>query len=241
MIVTGGFPLYGEAIGILLLDGGIPRIPGDIGNAATFPFPVRYKVVRNVEFHNVNAGLSPEQIGAFCQAAQELEREGCRAITTSCGFLGAYQQQISAAVHIPVFTSGLIQARWVASMLPAGKKVCILSSQTGNLTPALLKGIGIEDVPLVVRGLDGSPSFASMHSTNTFDPDVLREECLRALADIRGREDIGAIVLECTNLPPYSKDIQEYTNLPVFDIISMIHYVYHAVVQSGYLKPGARP
>ena len=74
MKVYGGAPLYGESIGILLLDGGIPRIPGDIGNALTFPFPVRYKVVCNVEFHNVNDGLTPEQVAKFCEAAQLLHR-----------------------------------------------------------------------------------------------------------------------------------------------------------------------
>lgn len=237
MKVYGGAPLYGESIGILLLDGGIPRIPGDIGNALTFPFPVRYKVVCNVEFHNVNDGLTPEQVAKFCEAAQELEHEGCRAITTSCGFLGAYQQEIAASVNIPVFTSSLMQARWVSSMLPAGKKVCILASGKGNLTTRLLKGLGIEDLPLYVLGLDGSPSFASMHGENLLDPEILRKECLNAVKEVDGRSDIGAVVVECTNLPPYSADIQEATHLPVFDINTMVHYLYHAVTQMRYLQP----
>jgi len=40
--VQGGFNQYGFTVGILMLDTRFPRIPGDMGNAATFPFPVRY-------------------------------------------------------------------------------------------------------------------------------------------------------------------------------------------------------
>jgi Asp/Glu/hydantoin racemase len=41
--------------------------------------------------------------------------------------------------------------------------------------------------------------------------------------------DVGAIVLECTNMPPYAKDIQEVTGLPVFDIVTMINYGYEVM------------
>ncbi len=233
--------MYGAAIGILLLDGGIPRIPGDVGNAETFPFPVHYKVVRNVDIQNVRRGLTQEQIGQFCAAAEELERDGCRAITTSCGFLGAYQQQIAASVRIPVYTSSLLQAAWVASVLPEGKKIGVIASDRANVTPALLDALKIGHLPLVVAGLDGSPSFAGMHNEHILEPDALRGETLHAVRELLRKEpDVGAIILECTNLPPYAADIQQECGLPVFDIITMTHYLYHAVVQSGYPVPGSR-
>ena len=242
MEVQGGAPLYGQAIGILLLDGRIPRIPGDIGNARTFPFPVHYKVVRNVDIHNVRQGLSSEQIEKFCAAARELEQEGCRAITTSCGFLGAYQPQMAAAVNIPVFTSSLIQAAWIASILPAGKKIGVISSDKANVTPALLKALRIDHLPLVIAGLDGSPSFAKMHGDSpALEPDVLREETLYAARELMNMEpELGAVLLECTNLPPYSLDVQELTGLPVFDIVTLTKYVYHAVVQTSYPRSKRR-
>ena len=37
--------------------------------------------------------------------------------------------------------------------------------------------------------------------------------------------DIGAIVLECTDLPPYAAKIREAVNLPVFDFNSMMGHV----------------
>lgn len=242
MKIRGGAPLYSQAIGILLLDSKIPRIPGDIGNASTFAFPVHYKVVRNVNIHNVRQGLAAEEIEKFCAAARELEQEGCRAITTSCGFLGAYQPQLAAAVNIPVYTSSLLQAGWIASLLPDGKRIGVISSDKANVTPALLRALKIESLPLVVAGLDGSPCFAGMHGDDPYlDPDMLRQETLDAAKQLLAEApDIGAILLECTNLPPYALDIQELTALPVFDIVTLTHYVYHAVVQTGYSHPKQR-
>ena len=70
---------------------------------------------------------------------------------------------------------------------------------------------------------------------------MLRQEVLAAARRLmENAPDIGAIVLECTNLPPYSLDIQELTGLPVFDVVTLTHYVYHAVVQTKYHDPRQR-
>jgi Asp/Glu/hydantoin racemase len=39
--------------------------------------------------------------------------------------------------------------------------------------------------------------------------------------------DIGAIVLECTNMPPYARALRDRLGLPVFDIYSLITW-FHA-------------
>lgn len=47
MRLIGGYTNYGQDIGILMLDTRFPRIPGDIGNAKSYPnVHVRYKVER---------------------------------------------------------------------------------------------------------------------------------------------------------------------------------------------------
>ena len=45
-IAKGGKALYGAPLGILMLEARFPRIPGDMGNATTWPFPVLYRIVK---------------------------------------------------------------------------------------------------------------------------------------------------------------------------------------------------
>src|SRR5450830_1704998 len=108
---------YGELIGIIMLDTVFPRIPGDVGNATTFPFPVRYKRVNGASVKRVVKEADPQLLQPFIEAAQELEMEGVKAITTSCGFLVMFQKQIADAVKIPVLTSSLLQVPFVSKLL----------------------------------------------------------------------------------------------------------------------------
>lgn len=69
-----------------MLDTVFPRFPGDIGNKDTFDFPVRYEVVKGALPKRVVWDADRELVSPFIQAAQKLEKEGARLITTSCGF-----------------------------------------------------------------------------------------------------------------------------------------------------------
>ena len=44
-------------------------------------------------------------------------------------------------------------------------------------------------------------------------------------------EEIQALLMECSLLPPYGAAIQAAVNLPVFDYITMINFVFSAVVK----------
>ena len=49
MIAKGGKQYYGEAIGIAIIDGlRYAMIPGDVGNASTYDFPVRIKAIKGL-------------------------------------------------------------------------------------------------------------------------------------------------------------------------------------------------
>lgn len=45
---------------------------------------------------------------------------------------------------------------------------------------------------------------------------------------VRKHPDVGAIILECTNMPPYADTVRQVTGLPVFDAVTMINYAYGA-------------
>jgi len=51
-----------------------------------------------------------------------------------------------------------------------------------------------------------------------------------ALKLIQQNPDIGAIVLECTNMPPYAQIVHTATGgLPVFDMVTMINYAHSTI------------
>ena len=118
----GGKSVYGASVGILMLDARFPRVPGDMGNALTWPFPVLYKVVRDASPERVVRRRAEGLLDAFISAGRELVSDGADGITTNCGFLSLFQEEISAALNVPVATSSLMQAPMVAKVLPAGKR-----------------------------------------------------------------------------------------------------------------------
>jgi hypothetical protein len=174
MRVQGGYNLYGFSVGILMLDTHFPRIPGDIGNATTFPFPVHYHRVQGASPELVVRQGARELLPAFIEGAKFLEREGVRAITTNCSFLAKFQRQLAAAVTVPVFTSSLMLVPIVHRMLPPGKIVGVLSVDASSLTPDDFSGAGITaDMPLAIAGLERE----KIHSCAAWQSDDPRRRC----------------------------------------------------------------
>ena len=96
LIAWGGKTLYGARVGILMLETRFPRIPGDMGNAETLPFPVLYKVVPGASPQRVVCEKAEGLLDEFLAAAAELVRQGADGITTTCGFLSLYQRELAA-------------------------------------------------------------------------------------------------------------------------------------------------
>ena len=239
--VRGGFNQYGFTVGILMLDTRFPRIRGDMGNASTFPFPVRYHRVSGADPDLVVRRGAEGLLPAFVEGARALEREGVGAITTNCGFLIKYQAELARAVRVPVFTSSLLLVPLVHRMLPPGQRVGIMTVNASSLTLAHLGGAGIGvDVPLAVVGLETEKEFTRALLDNELELDVglAREEHIRvARRLVSEHPDVGAIVLECTNMPPYTADIQRETGRPVFDILSLVTMAHDALVAGQSPRP----
>jgi Asp/Glu/hydantoin racemase len=232
--VRGGFNQYGFTVGILMLDTRFPRIPGDMGNAQTFPFPVRYHRVAGADPERVVRGGAAALLPAFIEGARALEHEGVGAITTNCGFLAKFQRELTALVSVPVFTSSLMLVPLVHRMLPAGRRVGVMSVDASSLTREHLEGAGIgPEVPLAIVGMESEKEFtrALLGDELELDIEIAREEHVRVARRLVGdHPDVGAIVLECTNMPPYTADIQRATGRAVFDITSLVRLAHDALV-----------
>jgi hypothetical protein len=231
-IAKGGKAIYGTPLGILMLDAKFPRIPGDMGNATTWPFPVLYRVVQGATPEHVvlrgAAGLLPD----FIAAAKELVCLGAEAITTNCGFLTLFQKQIAEAAAVPVATSSLMQVPWVQATLPPGKRVGIVTVSASTLTEAHLAAAGAPADTPIAGTENGQEFFQVLIKAGKEDLDIaLAEQDVvgAGIELVRTNPNVGAIVLECTNMPPYAAALQAALGLPVYDIYSMITWFHNGV------------
>jgi Asp/Glu/hydantoin racemase len=223
-VATGGRAFYGASVGILMLEAQFPRIPGDMGNALTWPFPVQFRVVPGaspqVVVNEQAAGLR----AAFLQAASELVADGCDGITTSCGFLSLLQSDLAQHVGVPVATSSLMQVQMVNALLPPGKRCGIVTVNANSLTRVHLQAAKVPlDTP--IGGIESGIELSRVLLGNETTLDVGKAthdvvDAARCL--VAQHPDLGAIVLECTNMPPYAAAVRAAVNLPVYDIVSFI-------------------
>lgn len=240
MEYSGGRPFYGDVVGVLMLDMEAPLIPGNVGNAMSYEFPVRYKVMKGLPADWWCDEIGPDETRCqmFIQAAKELEAEGCKAITSGCGFFAVYQKRVAAEVNIPVFLSPLLMVPML-SMMMGKRRVGILSAGGRHLKGDFLKTVGIdENVSYAVGGLDDTEEFYNVHVTcskKTINPGKIQEEVIQAAENlIEQYPDIGCFVFECSDIPPFAREVARRTGRPVFDFIGLAHMVARAVVPPKY-------
>lgn len=228
----------GEAIGILLLDTAVPFIPGDVANATTYDFPVRYRKVPGFSVARA-LGQDPCVYSELADAARDLAGQGVRAVTGDCGFMALHQKRLAQELPVPVFLSSLLQIPFMLSILGPDSKIGIITADSRSLDDALLAAVGItkDYRQLVIEGLEACTNFYSfaVEETGTLDPVEVEPEIVAAAENLIARDPgVKALLLECSLLPPYAAAVQAAVQLPVFDYITMISYVFTAVVRHPY-------
>jgi hypothetical protein len=223
-------------IGVLMLDTHFRRLPGDIGNGRTWSFPVQFRVVRGADPAAIVHGRPEEFLKPFIAAALDLVAHGVRGITTSCGFLALLQKELAAALPVPVATSSLLQAPLIEAMLPAGRQVGILTFAAESLTTRHLAAVGVRpDTP--IEGLPPESLFRKVYGNQGGASDfeqLEREAVAAALKLVERCPNVGAILCECTNLPPHAAAIATATGRPVFDIIGFVEWFARGLAPPSY-------
>jgi len=238
-IVWGGKTLYGARVGILMLETRFPRIPGDMGNAETWPFPVLYKVVPGASPRRVVCEKAAGLLDEFLAAADELVRLGADGITTTCGFLSLYQREIAAHVGVPVATSSLMQIPFIERVLPPGKRVGVLTVSAANLTGEHLRAAGAHPETPVI-GTDGGSEFTRVMINDEERLDVAAaERDILAAGDrlVAIHDGIGAVLLECTNMVPYARALSQRLRLPVFSIYTFVTWFHSGLIPREFGHP----
>lgn len=229
---------YGTTIGILLLNTRMPFIPGDVGNASTYKFPVLYRVVGDLLLTRLLEG-DPALAEPIIREAQVLEQSGVSAITSDCGYMLRFQKQVADCVKVPVFLSSWLQIPFISSVISPRKTIGAICADSRYLRKELLISGGITEMDrLHIAGMQDQPAFASaiLREEGQLDSDAIEREVVSvARGLVREHPEIGAILLECSDLPPYSAAVSQALHLPVFDFVTMINYVYASVASTRYI------
>ena len=224
----------GHPIGIIAIDLVYPKLPGNVVNATTYDFPVLYKKVAfEIELLFEGDESIKQQI---IDAARELEAEGVRAIIGACGFFAHFQPEVAAAVDVPVYLSSLCQLPMISLGLKEGQKIAVFAASGDNVDEKILEKVGARSDNLIVQDVGGLESFAPIRWGKTkLDNAALTDDLARISADLVAEHpEIAAILLECSDLPPYAYAIQAATGLPVYDFNTLINWVHSSVVRKPY-------
>lgn len=207
-------------LGILMLDTQFPRPPGDIGNLQTWAalgIPVQMHKVQGASPAKIVREADPRFVQPFVDAARAMQAQGAALITTSCGFLAAYQDLLASSVDVPVVSSSLLQC----ALLPRPGVVTIAAA---SLTPRILAAAGVpEGTP--VQGVAPDGEFATRILGNELEMDIDQAEhdvVAAAVALCQAHPQLQSIVLECTNMPVYRDAVAGATGLPVHDVVSLL-------------------
>jgi hypothetical protein len=238
--------MRGEAtLGVLMIDGLATCLPGSVANAATYGVPVVYQKVPGATGARVLAG-DAALVESLADAARALVRQGANGITSNCGFAASYQPALARAVPVPVFVSSLLQVPLVATTLPSGKRIGILTFDAAQLSSRQFRAAGWDPdrIPVSVAGVRGLEAWEVLAGREgDVDPDAMWDDLRRVAEQLcRTRSDIGALVLECTAMCPFTPQLQASLDLPIFDLNSLVHYMLRGLrypVYDGVVPPPA--
>ncbi len=242
--VVEGRATYGHSIGIIMQHDGLVRMPGDVGNLTTYTFPVTYRVVKDFPMSAMMTDELLDHAESWVEAARDLVAMGCTAITAGCGFAALLQPRIAAAVDVPVFMSALIQVPLVSAMLAPGRKVGIITANGPRLTEEHFQAVGWSavQIPVTVIGIeeDYHQDFSRKNLLRIGEEPGIVQRMEGSMVRLAQRlldvdPAVGAIVLECTNMPPMAAAVQHAVGLPVFDIVTLINMVHESVTRRPYI------
>jgi Asp/Glu/hydantoin racemase len=228
----------GIAIGVIQLSANIPMIPGNMGNASTFQFPLMYQEMKVTGDMVVSDKPHPEVLRRSIEAGKKLEQQGVRAVVGNCGFFANYQQGIAEALDVPFFGSSLLQIPLILLSLRRNEKLGIITADGPKLIGApAMENSGLTDRNrVVVYGAEKTSQMKRILATEgAYNPRIFETELVEiAKTMVADHPDIGAILLECTELPPHARAIQKAVGMPVWGFPSMVDWIHAGLVRSSF-------
>jgi len=206
---------------------------GNSTNPDSYDFPVIFSRVPGANIHTILEKPDIDVMKKMVTYGKKMIEEGVSAIVTSCGFNAIFQKELSKSLTVPVATSSLMQIPFVAATLSPSQSVAVITANKKLLTRDHFRNAGVPDsLNILILGMEECSEWNKIFISplEDIDLDIIREEVVSVAGDAFGKDpSIGAFILECTDLPPFSKEIRKRTGIPVFDFITMVRYLVASV------------
>ncbi|KAL4798065.1 hypothetical protein BDV19DRAFT_386723 [Aspergillus venezuelensis] len=233
-------------LGFLAVECFFYRPAGDAFNSDTWSFPlIRELATGSKENVLVSKDDYNEAfLDSFVQAGKRLAERGAVGVITSCGFLAQAQTTLASRLPIPVATSSLLQIPSILAFLPPTKSIGIITYNATQLGPLHFSRLGIAPSSVERCHIIGAPSGGSLQGLVRgqieYNHDDIEKEMIDAARDlIAEHPSIGAIVLECTQMPVYAEAVQREVDLPVYDVFTMANWFYSGLVRQRPVQWGS--
>jgi len=214
-------------LGVIRLDYDYPPAPGDIDHPGSFGYDVYYRVVPGLTFAMCQKGkMTPAVEKEFVEAIAFLESKQVSGITGDCGFMMYFQQLARRHTTKPVFLSALAQLPAVVCAFNAFELIAVFTANGASLHPmrSLIKdecGVDPEEKRFIIVGCEDVPGFEAVAAGEKVDVQKVTPGMVtKALQVLKKHPQIRALLMECTELPPYSDALRRATGLPVYDAIT---------------------
>ncbi len=208
------------ALTVLQLDTSFPRIAGDVASPATYLKPISVLQVESASVKKIVTHTpDPDDVIGFERAVKDIT-SGIG--VTSCGFMGYWQDRLDTQCPRPFLSSSLIDLPHWASQYDHQKMAIVTFDAAALHSPyysQLLDGFGGQ-----IIGLDPEMHLRKViaEDLTELDQECATTELIALLKSCLDGDEIQALVLECTNLPPYKDAIKSHFDVKVFDILTSI-------------------
>ena len=220
-------------VSLLQLDTSFPRIPGDIGSPETWSADLDVHVVPELSV----ARVINSDPGATDMAAVEAAMDRARGdiLTTSCGFLCYWQDRLAARTTTPFVSSALLALPDLRTRF-ADDELAILTFNADVLTsPAFAPAL--DGFAGLVAGLAAQSHLHQVVANDlpALDRQRAEDEIVRLVDGLYAAGRVRALLLECTNLPPYKQALKARFDIEIFDILTLIDGMKADIVNPAYL------
>jgi hypothetical protein len=217
-------------------EGGSPKgleqlesLTGNSINPLTYPFPVLFEKVVGANYQSVLVSPDARLVGPMLETAESMIDRGVKAIITSCGFNAIFQKELADALKVPVYTSALLQIPFIRASL-GRQKLLVITASKQDLKPEHFHAVGVIDMHgIEIYGMEEMPEWSkiSRSPNKPLAMGKVKNEVV-SLAAVAKQEhpDLGAILLECTDLPPFADAVRKALNLQVYDLLTMVSLIH---------------